>query len=444
MLTMSYLNALRVAARQWHIAMLFVRANLTEARRVNRIATLTPFISVLVQAAALGFVYGRLLGISFGDYLPFLSIGLALWQALSSFIVVSGGYNDTINRHLTVTSLSPYTVHLAGLAETMVLLVAKLLAAFVVIAVVGKPLVLLRGLPIALAGVALKVEARIDGRDGGRLPVLSRDRNRLCRRRPPHRSSVVAAGIVFGALGHAGALAERATRQFTVDRRLQSAVARDRRHPHASAHGADALVVVCRGGRHGCCPGRHRPVDTSRKPLAHRFPLGRLMTKDATNQAPLSTVSLQSVSVEIPLRGVAHTQGHDARIVQRSSGLVIRALNNVNLDLQPGDRVGVLGSNGAGKTTLLRAIAGLLPIASGMLSRLLFAASTYKHADILLMDEWMGVSDRDFQEKAARRLHSLVDAHDILVIASHDRALLAQVTNQTLFLHNGEIRDHAG
>ena len=155
MLTMSYLNALRVAARQWHIAMLFVRANLTEARRVNRIATLTPFISVLVQAAALGFVYGRLLGISFGDYLPFLSIGLALWQALSSFIVVSGGYNDTINRHLTFTSLSPYTVHLAGLAETMVLLVAKLLAAFVVIAVVGKPLVLLRGLPIALAGVAL-------------------------------------------------------------------------------------------------------------------------------------------------------------------------------------------------------------------------------------------------------------------------------------------------
>ena len=237
------------------------------------------------------------------------------------------------------------------------------------------------------------------------------------------------------------------------------------------------------------------------------------MTKDATNQAPLSTVSLQSVSVEIPLRGVAHTQGHDARIVQRSSGLVIRALNNVNLDLQPGVRVGVLGSNGAGMTTLLRAIAGLLPIASGtrlingsvhgiftladgirpaltgrensnlryfllgepggsieafvddvqsfsdlgdffdlpvstyspgMLSRLLFAASTYKHADILLMDEWMGVSDRDFQEKAARRLHSLVDAHDILVIASHDRALLAQVTNQTLFLHNGEIRDHAG
>jgi ABC-type polysaccharide/polyol phosphate transport system ATPase subunit len=77
----------------------------------------------------------------------------------------------------------------------------------------------------------------------------------------------------------------------------------------------------------------------------------------------------------------------------------------------------------------------------GMMSRLLFAMGTFKHADILLLDEWIGVSDRSFQEKAAQRLHDLVDRYDILFIATHDRNILAQVTEKTIILENGELRD---
>jgi zinc transport system ATP-binding protein len=40
-------------------------------------------------------------------------------------------------------------------------------------------------------------------------------------------------------------------------------------------------------------------------------------------------------------------------------------LQNVNLDVEKGDVVGIVGPNGGGKTTLLNAVLGNLPLASG-------------------------------------------------------------------------------
>ncbi|MFP3710357.1 ATP-binding cassette domain-containing protein, partial [Paraburkholderia sp. SIMBA_009] len=42
-----------------------------------------------------------------------------------------------------------------------------------------------------------------------------------------------------------------------------------------------------------------------------------------------------------------------------------RALDNVNLRLDAGDRVGLIGPNGAGKSTLLRLLAGIYSPTSG-------------------------------------------------------------------------------
>lgn len=45
----------------------------------------------------------------------------------------------------------------------------------------------------------------------------------------------------------------------------------------------------------------------------------------------------------------------------------IRALDNVNLSLEPGKIIGLLGPNGSGKTTLLKLAAGLLKQSSGQI-----------------------------------------------------------------------------
>lgn len=48
------------------------------------------------------------------------------------------------------------------------------------------------------------------------------------------------------------------------------------------------------------------------------------------------------------------------------------ALNNISLDIAPGEIVGLVGANGAGKTTLIKILSGIIPATSGHVSVLGF------------------------------------------------------------------------
>lgn len=231
----------------------------------------------------------------------------------------------------------------------------------------------------------------------------------------------------------------------------------------------------------------------------------------------MAFIELKDVSLDLPIYEVAGRSlkktlmniGRRSAIEDRSGVVVVRAIDHLNLRLDKGDRVGLIGHNGAGKSTLLRVLAGIyapttgtiaregkavplldinlgmdenstgrqnirlrglllgmsdaeirrkqqeiaefseldnyldLPLrtySNGMRVRLAFAVSTAVDAQILLLDEVMGVGDAAFMKKANRRLEELHDRADIVVLAMHSNQEIRRVCNKVLWMERGHMR----
>jgi len=86
-------------------------------------------------------------------------------------------------------------------------------------------------------------------------------------------------------------------------------------------------------------------------------------------------IEVEDVSVLFPLYH-GSSRSLKKMVVAAASGrlgkdqqqrVVVHALQNINLRLESGDRLGLVGSNGAGKTTLLRVLAGIYEPVAGRL-----------------------------------------------------------------------------
>lgn len=76
---------------------------------------------------------------------------------------------------------------------------------------------------------------------------------------------------------------------------------------------------------------------------------------------------------------------------------------------------------------------------TGMLVRLMFAASTEIRPDILIMDEMIGAGDMAFADRAKKRVLDFVQSASILVLASHDMNTLTSYCNRAALLEAGSI-----
>ncbi len=81
----------------------------------------------------------------------------------------------------------------------------------------------------------------------------------------------------------------------------------------------------------------------------------------------MARVNLQGVTVEFPIYSAAGRslkkmllgQHRASRFSQDHGNVVVRAVDNLDLELDRGDRLALIGRNGAGKTSLLRVLAGV-------------------------------------------------------------------------------------
>lgn len=76
----------------------------------------------------------------------------------------------------------------------------------------------------------------------------------------------------------------------------------------------------------------------------------------------------------------------------------------------------------------------------GMAARLAFSIATCFEPEILLMDEWIGAGDKEFQEKARRRMVEMTERAGIVVLASHNKSLVEKTCNEKMTLKEGAVQ----
>jgi lipopolysaccharide transport system ATP-binding protein len=157
-----------------------------------------------------------------------------------------------------------------------------------------------------------------------------------------------------------------------------------------------------------------------------------------------------------------------SRIYEPSTGTIningnVSSLINVNIGIDPEStgreniklRLVMLGFNNNQINELFNEIIQFselnqfidLPFytySTGMQLRLAFATSVFIKPEILIMDEWLATGDKDFQEKAEKKLNSIIENSKILILASHSKDLILKTCTRVIWLENGVIKKDGG
>ena len=81
---------------------------------------------------------------------------------------------------------------------------------------------------------------------------------------------------------------------------------------------------------------------------------------------------------------------------------------------------------------------------SGMRARLGFAVSYYADADILLVDEILGVGDSAFREKSADTMRERINSNKTVVLVSHSAQIIRSLCTRIVWIDDGKLKEVGG
>lgn len=77
---------------------------------------------------------------------------------------------------------------------------------------------------------------------------------------------------------------------------------------------------------------------------------------------------------------------------------------------------------------------------SGMVARLGFSVGLKMKADLLLIDEVLGVGDAAFREKATNAMKQRINSDQAVMLASHSDGTILELCERVIWLENGAVR----
>ncbi len=84
-----------------------------------------------------------------------------------------------------------------------------------------------------------------------------------------------------------------------------------------------------------------------------------------------------------------------------------------------------------------------LPIknySSGMKARLGFAVASHIDANIIILDEVLGVGDKDFKLKSQKKIRDLIFSGKTVILVSHSLGEIEKLTDRVIWLEKGSIK----
>jgi len=166
-----------------------------------------------------------------------------------------------------------------------------------------------------------------------------------------------------------------------------------------------------------------------------------------SNGSGKSTLLRVLAGIYEPSAGYLEIQGKAVALLEMGLGMDDSMTGYQNIKLR-GMLLGMSSEEVEAKTAEIAEFTSLgdylhLPIraySSGMRIRLAFAISTAVEAELLLLDEVIGVGDAAFLEKANARLKAFQDKANIVFIASHSGAVISEMCNKVMWLEGGHLK----